>query len=65
MSISAAVSKKFCNSSQTGTGVVRLPPQLVLARSTVKTHVETILRKTNSHSRAAAVAWGFRTGVIK
>lgn len=39
--------------------------QLVLARSTVKAHVETILRKTNSHSRAAAVAWGFRTGVIK
>jgi DNA-binding NarL/FixJ family response regulator len=37
---------------------------LVLSQSTVNRHMANILGKLNTSSRAAAVAWGVRTGLL-
>lgn len=39
--------------------------QLGLSVPTVKTHVRSILRKTNSRNRASAIATAFRTGTLR
>jgi len=38
--------------------------QLFLSEHTVHRHLANILRKLNLSSRAAAVAWGVRTGLV-
>ena len=38
--------------------------RLVLSEHTIHRHMANILRKLNLSSRAAAVAWGVRTGLI-
>jgi DNA-binding NarL/FixJ family response regulator len=37
---------------------------LVLSQATVNRHMANILRKLNTSSRAAATAWGVRTGLL-
>lgn len=38
--------------------------RLLISIETVKTYVKKILRKTDARSRAAAVAYGFRHGIL-
>jgi len=38
---------------------------LFISRATVKTHIENLLRKLNANDRAAAVAEGFRRGLLE
>ena len=38
--------------------------RLVVAESTVKSHIRNILRKTNTHNRAEIVAWAMQAGLI-
>ena len=38
---------------------------LFISRATVKSHIENILRKLNANDRAAAVAEGFRRGLLR
>jgi DNA-binding NarL/FixJ family response regulator len=38
---------------------------LFISRATVKSHIENILRKLEANDRAAAVAEGFRRGLLR
>lgn len=43
----------------------QIAQELGISVPTIKTHVRSILRKTNSRNRAAAIATAFRSGVLK
>jgi len=43
---------------------IRLAQRLVLSEHTVHRHLANILRKLDLSSRAAAAAWGVRTGLV-
>ncbi|GAB4421852.1 MAG: response regulator transcription factor [Anaerolineae bacterium] len=38
--------------------------RLVVATTTIKTHIHNLLRKTRTHNRAELVAWGMQAGLI-
>jgi DNA-binding NarL/FixJ family response regulator len=52
---------KLVTQGLTNPGIAR---QLVLSEHTVHRHLANILRKLNLSSRAAAAAWGVRTGAV-